>query len=399
MFGKKAQNKRVYLDWAAATPLLPEAKAAMEPYLGELYGNPSAIHQEGVVARRAVEEAREKVARAVQVRPEYVTFTAGGTEANNLAILGVIKELQASGREFSDMEVVTTRIEHPSVLRTMEELVRLGVAVKHVSVDEVGKVAIAELRGLLNEKTVLVSVAYANSEIGTVQPLHSIKKALKEAEQRLGTTINFHVDAAQAPLWLRCQLDAVGADFMTLDTAKCCGPKGVGILVRSHRAAISEVTFGGGQESGLRPGTENVAGIVGAGVALEWAQIGWQERAEQARTVRDQAIEHIQAETPEAILNGAEGEDRIANNINISLPGLDTEFTTVVLDKEGFAVSTKSACSGAGGGESAVVKEISSDPARASSTLRITLGPDTTFEQLKTLSAVLKAHIDKASKY
>tara|TARA_B100000508_G_scaffold36077_1_gene27892 strand:+ start:7037 stop:8239 length:1203 start_codon:yes stop_codon:yes gene_type:complete len=397
MFGKKTKNQRVYLDWAAATPLLPEAKAAMVPYLSDSYGNPSAIHQEGMIARRGVELAREQLARAVQVRPEYVTFTAGGTEANNLAILGVVKKMEAVGRPYSEMEVITTRIEHPSVLSTVEELSRLGVVIKFVSVDETGKVILSELRKSLSEKTVLVTIAYANSEIGTVQPLHSIKKAIKETEQKFSTTVYLHVDAAQAPLWLQCQFDAVGADFMTLDTAKCCGPKGVGILIRSHRAEITAVTFGGGQESGLRPGTENVAGIVGAGVAIEWAQAGWRERAELVCAVRDQAIEYIQTKIPAATLNGATGEGRIANNINISVPGLDTEFTSVILDKEGFAVSTKSACSGAGGGESVVVKEITNDPARATSTLRITLGPDTKTEDLEILTEVLKKHIDKMS--
>lgn len=398
MFWKSSDKKRVYLDWAAATPLLPEAKAAMEPFLGAGFANPSAIHQEGVIARKAVERAREQIAKAVQVRPEYVTFTAGGTEANNLAIMGTVMKLKADCREFSDMEVVTTAIEHPSISVTMKELKRRGVVVKEVSVDETGQIVLPELKRLLSAKTVLVSFAYANSEIGTVQPLHGIKKAITAAEKEFGTKIYTHLDAAQAPLWLRCQFDALGSDLVSLDAAKCCGPKGVGVLVRSHRADIKQVVFGGGQEAGLRPGTENVAGIVGAGVAIEWAQNGWQERAEKVRAVRDVAIELIQKEIPEAVLNGATGEERIANNVNISLSGLDTEFTAVVLDKEGFAVSTKSACSGAGGGESTVVRTISDDPARASSTLRITIGPETKLEDLKNLTEALKKHIESMKK-
>ncbi len=389
----------MYLDWAAATPLLPEAKAAMLPFLSGDFGNPSAIHKEGSVARQAVEGARDKVARTFKVRPEFITFTSGGTEANNIAILGSIKKLVESGSEYCDLEVVTTKIEHPSVSRAFDELESLGVKVKYVAVDETGLINLTALRELLSAKTALVSVSYINSEIGTIQKLHAIKKVLKEAEEVYGNSILFHVDAAQAPLWVNCQFDTTQADYLALDAAKCCGPKGVGVLVQSRRAAVSPVTFGGGQEAGLRPGTENVAGVVGAAVALEAAQADWKSRQETISLVRDQAIKYLLAEVPEALINGAFGADRVANNINISLPLYDTEFMAVVLDKHGFAVSTKSACSGAGGGESAVVKEISADPSRAASTLRITSGSDTTLKDLQRLTAVLRKHLDKMSAY
>jgi cysteine desulfurase len=169
----------------------------------------------------------------------------------------------------------------------------------------------------------------------------------------------------------------------------------MGVLVRSRRVALASTLFGGEQESGLRAGTENVAGMVGASVALEEAQKDFRTRAEKVAKVRDAGIAHLLQEIPQAVLNGPTGDERLANNINISIPGLDTEFATVVLDKYGFAVSTKSACAGAGGGESTVVKIISSDPARASSTLRISLSPETTFQNLKDLTKVLKNHINK----
>lgn len=384
--------ERVYLDWAAATPLLPAAYEALVPFLQGDFGNPSAIHCEGVVARQAVENARAQVATAVQVRPEYVTFTGGGTEGNNLSIFGVVEALRAAGRAYEEMEVVTTKIEHPSIGVAMQRLVVMGVQVRCVAVNEVGKIDLNDLRELLSEKTVLVACAYANSEIGVVQPVRQIKRVIHEAEEKFCSTILFQVDAAQAPLWLSCQFDAVAADLLVLDVAKCCGPKGVGVLVRSRRAKLAAAAFGGGQEAGLRPGTENVPGIVGAGVALRGAQAGWKERTEQVQAVRDQAIEYLLKEVPGAVLNGPTGDERLANNINISIPGLDTEFAAVVLDSKGFAVSTKSACAGAGGGESVVVKTTTDDPARATSTLRFTLGPDTTFEQLQKLAKVLKNH-------
>lgn len=392
MFGIK--NKRVYLDWAAATPLDKEVFLAMKPFLLDNYGNPSAIHQEGLVARRAIDKAREQVASVLQVRPELVTFTSGGTEANNLAMVGAIEALKLTGRAYSDMEIITTPIEHPSVSHTLEHLQELGVKIKKVAVSETGQVVLNDLRELLSDKTVLVSVAYANSEIGTIQSTRAIRKIIREAEEKFGTKIYFHVDAAQAPLWLSCQFDSVGADLLTLDVLKCGGPKGVGILVKNRRVELLSVMSGGGQENGLRPGTENVAGIVGAGVALKLAQSNWRTRAEKVSKMRDEGTSILLETLPEAILNGAIGEERLANNINISIPKLDTEYLVVVLDKAGFAVSTKSACAGAGGGESAVVKAISGDPVRASATLRISIGPDTIVSQLKELAVVIKSHTE-----
>lgn len=371
----------------------------MEPFLKDSFANASAIHSEGLKARSAVEEARGRVATALQVRPEFVTFTSGGTESNNLAIIGTIEHLAEKGWPFAEMEVVTTQIEHPSVMNTMKALERRGVVVKYVPVDKQGVVLLTVLQELLSEKTVLFSVAYANSEIGVVQKVHAIKKALDGAEKKFGTKIMFHLDAAQAPLWLSCKFDSLNADLLALDVGKCHGPKGEGILVRSRRATLTSTLFGGGQESGLRPGTENVAGMVGASVALEAAQKDFKTRAEKVMKVRDAGIEHLLREIPSAVLNGPVGEQRLANNINISILGLDTEFATVVLDKHGFAVSTKSACAGAGGGESVVVQATTGDPSRSRSTLRISLSPQTTLKNLKDLTKVLKSHIEKMSKY
>lgn len=392
-------GNRVYLDWAAATPLLLEAKVAMEPFLTEQFANPSAIYAEGQASRQAVETARADIATAVQVRPEYVTFTGGGTEGNNLAVIGLVEALHSQGRTYESMSVITTKIEHPSIGQAMAALKKRGVQVDHVQVTESGKINLQHLHSLLNQTVVLVSTALINSEIGTIQPTRLISKVLRTAEQQHGTQIALHLDAAQAPLWLQCQFDALAADLVTFDAAKCCGPKGVGVLVRSKRAAIAPVVYGGGQERGLRPGTENVAGVVGAAVAMQLAQSSWEERAEQVAKVRDAGIAHLQSVLPQALLNGGSGVDRVANNINISLPGLDTEYAAVVLDSKGFAVSTKSACSGAGGGASTVVLETTADPARATSTLRFTLGPDTTLNQLESLTEVLKKHYKQMSQY
>lgn len=392
-------KKRVYFDWAAATPLLPEAKAAMEPFLVDNFGNPSAIHQEGAVARRAVDEARDSIAKALGIRESEVFFTASGTESNNLAIYGLLRQLVENNRSFNELEVITTKLEHPSVSQVLKHLQGCGLTVKYVPVDEVGLINTNELTTLLNERTCLVTFAYANSEIGTVQPVGRITRLVAKYNREHKTAIKVHLDAAQAPLWLTCQPHQLGVDLMTLDAGKCQGPKGVGVLVKLSNTDIKPVTLGGGQEVGLRAGTESVAGIVGAAVAIEKAQQDWPERADKVSVVRDEGIKVLLGTIPQAILNGPGGEDRLANNINISIPGLDTEFATVVLDTHGFAVSTKSACSGADGGESAVVKEILNDPARAASTLRITLGPNSNIDDINRLITCLKAHVEKMSQY
>lgn len=370
----------------------------MQPWLKSDFGNPSAIHQEGAKARSAVEKARKKIARTLGVRPNEIFFTGSGTEANNLAIYGYLRGLVESGEEFQGMEIITTGIEHPSVTNALKHSTDYGVIVHEVALTDEGVIDVRHLEELLSKKTKLVTFAYVNSEIGAVQPAKRITRLVKKYNQEHSTAVKVHTDAAQAPLWLSCDVHRLGVDMMTLDAGKFCGPKGVGILARLSATKLKGVILGGGQEEGLRGGTENVAGIVGASVALSNAQADFSARAEKIMKVRDAGIELIKQHLPQAILNGPAGENRVANNINLSLPGIDTEYLTVWLDEKGFAVSTKSACSGAGGGESTVVKAISDDSSRASSTLRITLGPDTTKKQLTKLFGEISNHLKLMSK-
>ena len=387
--------KRVYLDYAAATPLAKGALKAMRPWLtGSGYGNPSAIHKEGVAARVAVEEARLSLARTLGIRTNEIIFTGSGTEANNLAIAGSVHNF-ASTSDLSQSEVITTAIEHPSVTKVLQSLQQQGLTVHHTKLDDSGIIDTNYLQTLLNKNTTLVTFSYANSEVGVIQPVRRISRLVRKYNQAHGTSIKIHVDGAQAPLWLSCDVHALGVDMLSLDAGKCFGPKGVGILAKLAATEIKPVQFGGGQEAGLRAGTENVAGIIGAAVALQTAQADYKQCSTKVAAVRDAAIIHILKEIPNAVLNGTTGTDRLANNINISIPGLDTEFATVVLDKQGFAVSTKSACAGAGGGASTVVTAITGDPTRAASTLRISLGPDTKLSDLKRLAKVLKEHLEK----
>jgi cysteine desulfurase len=247
----------------------------------------------------------------------------------------------------------------------------------------------------LSPKTVLVTVAYVNSEIGTIQDLGAIARVIKKHTHDTGATTLLHTDAAQAPLWLPCMLSQHGVDLLSLDAGKFCGPKGVGVLARVKGVELRTVAHGGGQEAGLRPGTEPVALVVGCATALVLAQTEWKARAEKVTAVRDYFITELIKAIPSAVINGPMGNDRVANNVNISIPGLDSEFAVISLDVAGIAASTKSACSSAGGGESVVVMATSNDKARASSTLRFTLGPDTTKEEIDRTVATLLNHKTK----
>ena len=376
-------QKRIYLDHAAATPLHPHVLEKMLPFLTEDYGNPSAIHTEGQVARQAIAEARQTVATLLGVKSQSILFTGSGTESNNLAILGHLEYLYQTGRSYSDMEIITTRIEHPSLLALVPVLEARGVKVNFLPVDECGVVILAALPELLNKKTALIALAYANSEVGTIQPIKRLVRQVRQYERQEGITITVHVDAAQAPLWLPCGLEQLGVDFLALDAGKCRGPKGVGILAAKRPKQLAPILFGGGQERGKRPGTENVAGIVGASEALKRAGEGYQVRAASVSKVRDEGLAWLTLRLPEAIVNGARGVDRLPNNLNISLPGFDTEYAVVFLDAHGVAASTKSACAGTGSGMSHVVVEMSHDVGRAKSTLRLTLGEETTKADIK----------------
>ena len=364
----------------------------MLPYLETEFGNPSAIHAEGIAARSAVESSRQKVATTLGIRPEGVLFTSGGTESNNLAILGRLKYLaRKEGIAYSDMEVITTRIEHPSIMSLVPVIEATGVTVRFVEVDGEGKITVAALEKVLSPKTVLVTFAYANSEVGVVQNVSRLVRTVRQFEKTHthGRRIVIHIDAAQAPLWLPCSLTPLGVDMMSLDVGKCNGPKGVGMLVLRGSVPLLPILYGGGQEQGLRPGTENVANIVGAATALTLAQADYQERAVSVSKLRDSFIDLLTEALPEVLLNGPQGEERLANNINISLPKLDTEYAVVYLDAQGIAASTKSACAGAGGGESTVVSTMTGNSERAKSTIRLSLSTDTTLADAKYVVEIL----------
>ena len=397
-FLKKRSGKRIYLDYAAATPARPEVCHVMESYFSKHFANASAIHQEGQVVRQAITQAREDIARLLVVRPEEVTFTSGGTESNNLALVGAVNRAITDGKKPEDIEIISTRIEHPSILETLAALEARGVIVTYVPVDDAGRIDVKTFGELLNEKTLLVTFAYANSEVGTVQDIKQITRIVRKYRTAKNSVTPFvHIDASQAPLWLPCRMDSLGADLMTLDGGKCYGPKGAGVLIHRTQVPLAPYMLGGSQESGLRAGTEDTARIVGLSRALHIAQKDYEARAARIKKNRDEGIELLEKTIDGAVLNGAQGDDRIANNINISILGIDGEFAVVVLDEHGIAASTRSACEGGQGSGSHVVAVLGDD-VRARSTIRLTLGEDSKLTDVKRAAEVLKHHVEHMRK-
>jgi cysteine desulfurase len=364
-------SKIIYLDHASTTPVRKEVVKAMKPYWTEEFGNPSAITKMGVSAKKVLEASRKIVADSLERRPNEIFFTSGGTESNNLAILGREK--------FVGLHFITTNIEHSSVLACFKEIERRGGEVEYLKVNERGLVEVSDLRKLLKPNTVLVSIAYANNEIGTVQPIKDIAKEVRHANKN-GAEVIFHTDASQAGMYLDLNINQLGVDLMTLDAQKMGGPKGVGVLFKKAEVNISPVLFGGGQEKGLRSGTENIPLIVGLAKAFELARKDFSKKALKVKEVRDYFWTKVQKEIPAVVLNG-DLESRLPNNLNFSIPGIDPEFTVLRLDEKGIVCSTKSACSH-DSDESYVIRALGKSDEIVKSALRFSLGENITKKEI-----------------
>lgn len=389
----RSREKRIYLDHAAAAPVHHEVLAEMLSYFTHTFGNAGSVHREGVEANDAISSARMRLARVLRVRPREITFTSGGTEANNIAIRGTFGALVADGVPPEHIEIITIQTEHPATLKTVEALEKEGARVVYMPLTEEGLIDFSEIEKCFSEYTRLVTVAYINSEIGVIQNIKRLSRTVRDINTKRGTSVRIHIDAAQAPLWLPCALDALGVDMLSLDAGKCNGPKGMGVLVHRGEQKIAPLLKGGEQEGGLRPGTENTPLIVGGVSAIVRAQEGFENRSVQVRALRDYAIEQLLAlSNVQIVINGSLAE-RVANNINISLIGYDTEYAVLYLDARGIAVSTKSACGGKGGDGSHVVRAVTKDESRATSTLRISMSEDTTKEDIDECVETLKSFL------
>lgn len=375
--------KTIYLDHAAATPLDPAVNIVMKPYLTERFYNPSAVYLAARDVAKDLTAARSQVAQTIGSRPVEVTFTAGGTEANNLAISGVL-------RKYTGSKVVVSAIEHDSVLRTAEQY---DHAVAPVT--ERGVVGINHLRGLVDDATVLVSVMYANNEIGTIQPITDVARLvgdIRADRKRRGITLPIfvHTDAAQAGNYLDIHVSRLGVDMMTLNGGKIYGPKQSGALYVRAGIQLEPLIYGGGQEHGLRSGTENVAGAIGFAKALQMAQETRHEETKRLKELQEYFFHRIAASIPSATINGWL-KKRLPNNVHITIPGQDNERLLFGLDTEGIQAAAGSACSASSETPSHVLLACAVSEAAARSSLRFTMGRSTTKADIdKTARALIK---------
>ncbi len=427
------QKPRIYLDYAATTPLDPQVFKAMQLYFSEKFGNAGSIHSYGQEAMTALDKSRETVAKAIGAKFNEIIFTSSATEANNLALRGIVGVWIDAHRNRNNLvaqdfpparlpsqsprgsskhqiqtqpRMIVSAIEHESILETAKDLEMLGVEVIYLSVTKEGFVDLAKLKKSINENTILVSIMYANNEIGTIQPVQEIAKIIREYKDRNGRGPLLHTDAVQAFQYLNCNVDNLHVDTMTLSSHKIYGPKGAGALyVRNLKtqntnnkqirnsndrnqknwdlgfdawdfSLVKPMVTGGGQEFGYRSSTENIPAIVGFAKAVEIADEHRAKEAKRVEEVRDylwKGIKKIYAGSPGAQMNGST-KTRLPNNLNVYLPGISSEELIIKLDLAGIAISSGSACEARSLEPSYVIKALGFKESRAKESVRITLG-------------------------
>lgn len=385
--GRKPASRRVYLDNASVTPVDPRVLREMTAVAAEYPANPSSLYAEGVAASKKLEEARARVALCLEAHADEIVFTSGGTESNNLAILGVLESADTKAL-LGDKKphIVTTSFEHPSIRELAFDLEKRGkCTVAYLEVGEAGVVDPREIKKALTPETVLVSVMYVNNEIGTIQPIQEIAKTVRHFKKELARTGSagqypiIHTDASQAALYCSLRTPALGVDLITLDGSKIYGPRSFGILFKRRPLKLAPIMKGGSQENDMRPGTENVAGASGFALALE---IGHKEQENELIRVgglRNRLLKEIQKEIPEIQVNGStKEEERLPNNINVCLPGMDAEFAVLKLDVRGVSASSVTSCRAKNEDSSSYVVEALGKSDCAKSSLRFTLGRFTT---------------------
>lgn len=398
-------QRRIFLDYASTTPLDKRVLKSMLPFMADHFGNPSAIYKEGVEAKNVIKESRTTIARLLNIRPEEIVFTASGTEADNLAVLGVInswKNLETRlprGSLASKLHIVTTNIEHPGILELCKYLEKNNVEVTYVPVEENGIVDAQKIKAAIKPNTVLVTVMLANNEIGTIQPIRDIVRIVQEYKKTRTNKLNIpyvHTDASQAANYEDLSFQKLGVDMMTLDASKIYGPKGMGLLAIKRMVSIEPIIYGGGQERGLRSGTENVPGIVGFAKAVEIAQEMREQESLRLRELQEYFFDTVIKMSPLVSSNG-DKEKRLPNNVNICIEGIDSEFAVIQLDTQGISCSSASSCMNLSEEPYSYVID-SLDKARdkaprncRSSSLRFTFGRATKKKEIDLTLAVIKS--------
>lgn len=373
---------KVYMDNAATTKLSPDVLNAMMPYLTDIYGNASSVHAFGREAREGVEHARNQVAAAINASPDEIFFTAGGTESDNMAIKGVAHKYAKKGKH-----IITTAIEHHAVLHTCEALEKEGYEVTYLPVDEDGLISVEQVRAAMRDDTLLVTVMFANNEVGTIEPIAEIGALCRERN------VLFHTDAVQAVCHIPIDVRAMNIDLMSISAHKFHGPKGIGALYCRKGIVLEPVIVGGAQERKRRAGTENVAGIVGLGAAIERAHKNMSADMAHVSALRDKLISGILKNIPHVKLNGHPTQ-RLPQNVNFSIRYIEGESILLMLDINGIAASSGSACTSGSLDPSHVLLAMGIPHEIAHGSLRLTLSDMTTDEEvdyvLETLTKTVK---------
>jgi cysteine desulfurase len=380
----------IYLDHAATTPVDSRVVEAMLPYFAERFGNPSSIYQPGQDGRAAMDRARASVARVLGCQPAEILFTGGATESDNLALSGVAWQRRLGNPNGPAPHIVTTAIEHHAVLHAAQWLERIGFDVTYVPCDAEGIVSADDVVAAIRRETCLVSVMYANNEVGSIQPVAEIGATVR------ARGIPFHVDATQAAGFLPLKVDELQADLLSLSAHKFYGPKGVGVLYVRKQTPIAYQQHGGGQESGRRGGTENVPGVVGLAVALELAEATRLAYAEHCRTLQDRLYDGILERTSDVELNGPPvAGRRLPNNLNVAIRGVQGETMLLSLDMQGIAASAGSACTTGNSEPSHVLLAMGHPEERARSSLRLTVGRSNTEQQIDETVDILAETVER----
>ena len=375
--------KTVYMDYSATTYVKPEVLEEMMPYFTQKFGNPSSFYEISRVTSRAISEAREKVAKGLNCKDNEVYFTGGGSEADNWAIKGIASAYKNKGNH-----IITTKIEHHAVLHTCEYLEKQGYKVTYLDVNEEGFIDLDELKRAITDETILVSIMFANNEIGTIQPVKEIGKICRERK------VLFHTDAVQAIGNVEIDVEDMNIDLLSLAGHKIYGPKGIGVLYIRRGVRIHNLIHGGGQERARRAGTENIAGIVGLGKAVELATSNIEERAKRLSALRDRLIEGL-LKIPYTRLNGPVGDKRLPSNCNVCFKFIEGESILLSLDFEGVCASSGSACTSGSLDPSHVLLAIGLPHEIAHGSLRLSLGDDSTDEDVDYVLEVLPPIIQR----
>jgi cysteine desulfurase len=387
------QGDLIYFDNAASTPVLSEVIQEMVPYLGNHYGNPSSQHTFGFNTSRAIEKARRHVAYLIGSSPDEITFTSGGTEANNLAIKGSISRLGINNDNKGTV-LISSSIEHDSVLQPFNSLKAQGFNVKFVEVNREGIVNLESLLEILKkDKVMLVSIMLANNEVGTIQPIKELTKITHENSNAL-----FHCDAVQALGKIPIDVKHLDVDLLSLSSHKIYGPKGVGAIYTRDRDQLTPLIDGGGQEKSLRSGTENVYGIVGFGGACKIASANLNENWSKIKKLRDYLIDRVLSAIPRCHVNGSRSQ-RLPNNAHFSFPGVKGEDIIVKLNEYGIAASTGAACSSNKAKPSHVLKAMGLSLLEIEGSLRLTLGHQNTMYEVERVILALEETIKELRRH